>query len=98
MPHPRRLTGWLLALVAACGHGATAAERACADLAALSRPGLRVLRAEAVAAGALPAENPARAALTGAARARAALPAHCVVEGTINPRTGAGGQAFGIGF
>ena len=26
------------------------------------------------------------------------MPAHCVVEGTINPRTGVGGQPFGIGF
>lgn len=90
--------GASLALAAALGHTAAAEGRACADLAALSRPGLHIVRAEAVAAGTLPAENPARAALTGAARARAALPAHCVVEGTINPRTGAGGQAFGIGF
>ena len=26
------------------------------------------------------------------------MPAHCVVEGAINPRTGAGGQSFAIGF
>jgi feruloyl esterase len=72
--------------------------RACAELTALARPDLRITRAEAVPAGTLPADNPGRAALTGAARARAALPAHCLVEGTTNPRTGAGGQSFGIGF
>ena len=31
-------------------------------------------------------------------RARSALPAHCLVEGTIDPRAGVGGQEFGIGF
>ena len=30
--------------------------------------------------------------------ATASLPAHCLVEGTINPRTGANGMKFGIGF
>jgi hypothetical protein len=75
-----------------------AAPLACGDLAGLARPDLRIARAESVPAGTLPADNPARAALTGAARARAALPAHCLVEGTIEPRTGAGGVAYGIGF
>ncbi|OAS26881.1 feruloyl esterase [Methylobacterium platani] len=77
---------------------ASAAPLACGDLARLARPDLRIARAEAVPAGTLPADNPGRAALTGAARAKAALPAHCLVEGTIDPRVGAGGVAYGIGF
>ncbi|MET7242388.1 tannase/feruloyl esterase family alpha/beta hydrolase [Methylobacterium sp. EM32] len=77
---------------------ALAGPLACGDLAQLARPDLRITRAEALPAGTLPADNPGRAALTGAARAKAALPAHCLVEGTIDPRTGAGGVAYGIGF
>lgn len=77
---------------------AGAAERACADLAALAGPQLRISRAEAVAAGQLPADNPGRAALTGAARSRAVLPAQCVVEGMIAPRPGPDGTTTGIGF
>lgn len=99
---PRRaLSGSILAFVAALGGAAAPAlgqQRACAELTALARPDLRIDRAEAVPAGTLPADNPGRAALTGAARARSALPAHCLVEGTINPRTGTNGQPFGIGF
>ncbi|MFH6784582.1 MULTISPECIES: tannase/feruloyl esterase family alpha/beta hydrolase [Methylobacterium] len=71
---------------------------ACGDLARLVRPDLRITRAEAIPAGTLPADNPGRAALTGAARAKAALPAHCLVEGIIDPRVGAGGVEYGIGF
>ncbi|KMO42041.1 feruloyl esterase [Methylobacterium variabile] len=77
---------------------ALAAPLACGDLAGFARPDLRITRAEAVPAGTLPADNPGRAALTGTARVRAALPAHCLVEGTIDPRVGAGGAAYGIGF
>ncbi|WP_060847578.1 tannase/feruloyl esterase family alpha/beta hydrolase [Methylobacterium aquaticum] len=77
---------------------ARAGPLACGDLAGLARPDLRIDRAEAVPAGTLPADNPARAALTGAARAKAALPAHCLVEGTIDPRTGVGGVPYGTGF
>ena len=103
MPRRRRrvLSGSLLGFAAAIGQAAAPAlaqQRGCEELAALARPDLRLSRAEAVPAGTLPAENPGRAALTGAARARSALPAHCLVEGTINPRAGAGGQEFGIGF
>jgi poly(3-hydroxybutyrate) depolymerase len=93
----RVLSGSLLGLAAALGQAA-AQGRSCEELAALARPDLRISRAEAVPAGTLPAENPGRAALTGEARARSALPAHCLVEGTINPRTGVNGQAFGVGF
>jgi pimeloyl-ACP methyl ester carboxylesterase len=100
MPLFRSTARPLLGFLAAFGPAAAAAaeERACSVLTALARPDLRILRAEQVPEGTLPAENPGRAALTGAARAGAAMPAHCVVEGAINPRTGAGGQSFAIGF
>ncbi|MDT8332826.1 tannase/feruloyl esterase family alpha/beta hydrolase, partial [Roseomonas gilardii] len=65
-----------------------AAPRDCAGLTALAGPDLRIARVEALPAGQLPAENPGRAALTGAARAQAAMPAHCLVEGMIAPRQG----------
>ncbi|MCQ4162172.1 tannase/feruloyl esterase family alpha/beta hydrolase [Roseomonas sp. GC11] len=75
-----------------------AAQQACADLLAAAPQALHLSRAEAVPAGTLPAENPARAALTGAARARSALPAHCVVEGELNPRQGAEGVRYATRF
>lgn len=96
--HARPLAGLTVAASLLLPDAAPLAQEACAALAALSRPDLRITRAEAIAAGTLPTENPGRAALTGAARARAALPAHCLVEGMIAPRTGAGGQSFGTGF
>jgi hypothetical protein len=34
----------------------------------------------------------------GQSAATAALPQHCLIRGTINRRTGAGGRAYGIGF
>ena len=99
-PAAATLAGLLLA-----GQGAWAAEagRSCASLMSLAGPDLRITRAEDIAAGQLPAENPGRAALTGAARTRAALPAQCVVEGMIAPRpalhdTGVAGKETGIGF
>ncbi|AWN49899.1 tannase/feruloyl esterase family alpha/beta hydrolase [Methylobacterium terrae] len=95
LPAALTLAGLLLTALA---HPALADALACGDLTRLARPDLRIARAEAVPAGTLPADNPGRAALTGAARARAALPAHCLVEGTIDPRVGAGGVAYGTGF
>lgn len=41
---------------------------------------------------------PAGMTAGGPMRAAVMLPAHCVVEGTINRRTGAGGVEYGIGF
>lgn len=88
------------ALVGACGVAAAteavAQGRSCAELLSLARPDLRITRAEPVQSGTPPTENRARAALAGEGRAR--MPAHCVVEGMLNPRTGAGGVAFGTGF
>lgn len=51
-----------------------------------------------VPAGQLPQANPGRAALTGAALSKAAMPAHCLVQGVIGARTGADGQAYGSHF
>lgn len=74
----------------------TALAQECTGLLGQARPDLRITRAEAVAAGTAPAENRSRAALAGPNRAT--MPAHCVVDGMLNPRQGAGGESFGIGF
>ena len=86
------------ALVVLVLHASAFAQRNCTDLNALGTPDVHILRAEAIRAGVLPAENPARAALSGAARAKAAMPAHCQIEGVIRPRANVDGQAAGIGF
>jgi feruloyl esterase len=87
----------VLALDLVFGQTAMAGQ-SCASLADLAGPQLRVSRVEDISAGQLPADNPGRAALTGAARVRAALPAHCLVEGMISPRPGLDGAGTGIGF
>ncbi len=96
MSRHARLLGSALALTGSFGATALAQTRACTDLAALARPDLRITRAEPVPAGTLPTENRGRAALAGPDRA--AMPAHCVVDGMIAPRTGVGGVSFGTGF
>jgi feruloyl esterase len=94
-----RLCGALLIMAGLLAPGGVIAQqRNCAELAGLTRPDLRITRAEPIPAGSLPADNPARAALTGAARARAAMPAHCLVEGMIDRRIGLDGKPTGIGF
>src|SRR6478736_3866313 len=65
-----------------------ASER-CASLARLARRDLVIESAELTEAGA--------AAGSPGAGDRV-LPAHCLVKATIDPRTDAGGRAFGIGF
>lgn len=87
--------GLVLALPLTTG---AAAGADCAALAKLARPDLVISRAEAVPAGTLPAEVPSRAALTGAARASSAMPAHCVVDAMIAPRVGVDGKSYGIGI
>jgi feruloyl esterase len=88
----------LLALPAAAGAqtptASGAAER-CAALAAFTVPGavLEVNRTEWVPAG-----SPVPAPMPGMPAPAGTLPAHCRFDGTIDPRTGAGGQRFGIGF
>jgi feruloyl esterase len=66
----------------------------CTALAGLARNGMTIERAELIAVGPLagpPAGPPG-------AGAPPVLPEHCLVRGTIDRRTGAGGRAFGIGF
>jgi len=65
----------------------------CANIAAMAGEGLRIGTAELVPAGdlAAPAAGPPGSKVP-------ALPQHCLVRGTIDPRTGAGGRQFGIGF
>lgn len=91
---------WLLTGVAgiALATPAVAAGTACANLAALARPDLKIIRAVEMPAGTLPQDNPSRAALTGAARASAALPAHCVVDAMIAPRVGVDGASYATGI
>jgi feruloyl esterase len=86
------------AAMALGAHAAYAEPRACSTLTALARPDLLITAVQHVAAGSLPHDNPARAALTGEARSRMGMPAHCLVTGVVHPRTGLNGQAFGDGF
>ncbi|AZD29840.1 tannase/feruloyl esterase family alpha/beta hydrolase [Pseudomonas chlororaphis] len=61
-------------------------------------PQMQLLKVVSVPAGEIPEANAGRAALTGQALSRAAMPAHCLVEGVINPRQGAKGESYGIRF
>lgn len=63
-----------------------------------SNPDVTLSLHQWVAAGQLPQANPGRAALTGAALSKAAMPAHCLVQGVISARTGADGQPYGTHF
>ncbi|WNW09946.1 tannase/feruloyl esterase family alpha/beta hydrolase [Pseudomonas sp. DTU_2021_1001937_2_SI_NGA_ILE_001] len=74
-----------------------AAENACSGLTSHD-PRVQLLQARQVPAGELPKANPGRAALTGQALSKAAMPAHCLVEGLIDARQGSDGQAYGIRF
>jgi len=63
----------------------------CARLAKLEVPGapLEITRAEWIPAGVMEGRG---------GMPRAALPAHCRVEGVLDKRTGVGGKSYGIGF
>jgi feruloyl esterase len=66
----------------------------CAAMADFAGYGLKVEKAELVPAGPPPViEGDGAPGPEGAE-----LPAHCLVQGTINSRTGVGGREFGIGF
>ncbi len=89
------LTG-TLALAAGGAHAQTRAPViGCAALAQAAGPALVIARTEMVTDAPAPG---ASAALTGAAATAARLPPHCLVQGTIAPRLGAGGKPYGIGF
>lgn len=92
---PPMVAGLFLSLLATapfiertCGSDKAANPRACKAIAELAGPDFLVHRAEMVPAGPLPGQ-------TGI---RENLPEHCLVQGTLNPRIGAGGREFGIGF
>lgn len=89
-------TAVVLAAVAALPGGAPVRAQSISDagarceaLARLARPDLVFVKAELVEAG--PAPGP-----PGASPAH--LPAHCLVQATIDPRIGVGNREFGIGF
>ncbi len=73
----------------ASAQGEVAFTERCASLAGNGREDLVISTASLQLAGPAPAPP-------GAPSAH--LPAHCLVKGTINPRTGVGGREFGIGF
>lgn len=66
------------------------AQTSCAELSSLKLDGVEITSASDVPAGStVPASYP---------RYTGTLPAHCRVEGVMHPRTGVGGQQYGIGF
>ena len=69
-------------------------SNSCTQMAGLKVPGTTIVikKAELLPAGPAPTSP-----IPGPA-ATAALPAYCRVDGTIDPRTGAGGKPYGIGF
>jgi feruloyl esterase len=89
--------GALLAVAAAPSDAApsspaSAPEERCRDLRNFALPGLRIDAVRAVPAGATSAPTPGHTA------DEVVLPAHCLFQGTLGPRTGADGLQFGIGF
>jgi feruloyl esterase len=66
----------------------------CASLSDLAGPGFVVEKAEIVPAGSAPMADG-----SGVIDERGEpLPEHCLVQGMLNPRIGAGGRRFGLGF
>jgi tannase/feruloyl esterase len=64
-------------------------EARCRDLGNFALPGLRIDAVKWVPAGPASTSSPGGTMV---------LPAHCLFQGTLEPRTGPGGQPFGIGF
>jgi feruloyl esterase len=66
----------------------------CAEMAKLQVPGMNLVitKAEQIAAGPAPASALPGPAITSP------FPAYCRVDGTLDPRTGAAGKPYGIGF
>ncbi len=76
------------------GADMTAKTSRCAALAELVEPGFVVEKAEIVPAGPAPAADGSGIIdISGES-----LPEHCLVQGMLNPRIGAGGRKFGLGF
>lgn len=72
---------------------ASAPEQRCLDLRSFALPGLRIDDVRSVPAGV-----PAAATPTPAPPVQVTLPAHCLFQATLGPRTAPDGQKFGIGF
>jgi feruloyl esterase len=68
---------------------ADASEARCEELRSFALPGLRIDELKVVPAGTAPAPPPG---------GQIDLPAHCLFQGTLDPRSGADGQQLGIGF
>jgi hypothetical protein len=83
-----------LSIVTAFGADKTAKTSNCAALAKLAKPGFVVEKAEIIPAGPAPAADGSGAV----DHLGAPLPEHCLVQGLLNPRTGADGRKFGLGF
>lgn len=86
---------WPLAVLLGAALGSSARAQTHTDCAALAqldlaRPGSRITHTIAVAAGPIQGQ--------GAGSAAVRLPAHCLVEGVLEKRTGAGGVEYGIRF
>jgi hypothetical protein len=83
-----------LPIAAIFGAEKTAETSQCAVLADLAVPGFLVEKAEIVPAGSAPAADG-----SGIVNGKGELlPEHCLVQGMLNPRVGAGGRKFGLGF
>src|SRR2546422_380396 len=96
-PHMRWHSSWVcrLSLCAAVlmfgreqAPAATLGSAACARLKSLAEPDFIVREAALVPAGPVPGLKVAEEAPT-------TLPEHCLFRGTLSPRTGAHGEAFG---
>jgi feruloyl esterase len=82
------------AITIAFGADSAAKTSNCAALAGLAVPGFVVEKAAIIPAGPAPAADG-----SGAVDSLGApLPEHCLVQGMLNPRAGADGRKFGLGF
>jgi pimeloyl-ACP methyl ester carboxylesterase len=96
--HPPLASSLIALAIAAtvpAAHAATG-DAACQALLQAGAPNLVIQKVEYIKAS--KAGTDAQAALTGASGAGATLPAHCMVQGMIEPRTGADGKPYGVGF
>ncbi len=87
-----KLSLLLAALTGASMMACAQSPEACADLATLKIDGVEITKAAPVPAGTvIPPLYPGAPSI-------GPLPAHCRVDGVIDPRKGLGGEEFGIGF
>lgn len=86
------ISGWMVSLPAE----AATNQEACQALAALPTDEFVIGRVAYQPAG--PAGEDTERMMTGASGRGAMLPAHCVVQGEIEPRTGADGKHYGTRF